>query len=794
MTRIKKLFLFVLVAAMTVALSLGIASCGEEEKPVTYTVTVTCEDESALSGVKARLEKEGKKSEEKALSGGKASFELEAGTYTVVLTGVPDEYSYETKTVTENAPNASVTLTKKTDPPDGLVFYTVTVTCEDETALSGVKVRLMLGTTVAEEQPLSDGKASFKLAPANYTATLTGVPAGYTYEPKTLVGPNYNVTIALTKVSSSADVTVKVAAGTDIFGKSQGETLLKNAQVKIYRAVTDKEPVASAVTDESGAAHFENLTAGRYLVNVNGKEFSGVAIEGGAAAVTLNEKLGSKYAPFVWTVGKNEVPFTREALESLGDDSVYYTLTVSEKGLYSFDADNYNVNVTCDAIEGDLNYTDDHIAVELTAGTVYTFACTSTGALADSGEFGYAVTVTKGDTQEGGTTPDPDNPDPDKPDPDTPSGPWSGSGTAAQPYIIGTLVGEYKDITVEFDGATYNMVYFKYMPEADGSYTVTLTKPENALMTFVGARPVVGQVNPVLSGAEGGFLSADIKLTKGTAFTIQITGNDEAENPASFSCSFKVETYTEPAAKKGSVYDPETLADLLGTHVVTTANTYYCHYRSAEAGVYAVSTAYSQGIVFSVRTELDPDPNNYDIPKGKKIYDFKLSISDLGKFELEADKDYYFAVSSNAQGEASGAEATLNFTIEKFVAGEPDGTQANPYPLETLFGEHTYEVDGAGSYFEFTLTAQTKVKVTAIASRYYIEFIGSTRWMPTKDGEQKEFTLSAGKVILHLYNYENKKVTAHIKIEQVGSGTAASGETAAAAVYALSPADGKKSV
>ena len=97
MTRIKKLLFFVLIAAMTVALSLGIVACGEE-KTVTYTVTVTCEDESVLSGVKALLEKDGKKSEDKALSGGKASFELEAGSYTVVLTGVPAEYTYEQKT------------------------------------------------------------------------------------------------------------------------------------------------------------------------------------------------------------------------------------------------------------------------------------------------------------------------------------------------------------------------------------------------------------------------------------------------------------------------------------------------------------------------------------------------------------------------------------------------------------------------------------------------------------------------------------------------------------------------
>ena len=588
MTRIKKLLFFVLIAAMTVALSLGIVACGEE-KTVTYTVTVTCEDESVLSGVKALLEKDGKKSEDKALLGGKASFELEAGSYTVVLTGVPAEYTYEQKTVTESAPNVSVALTKKSDQPaDGLVSYTVAVTCEDESVLSGVKVRLMLGTTVAEEKALSDGKADFKLQPGNYIVTLTGVPAGYTYETKTFTSPNTAVTIALTKVSSSADITVKVAAGKDMFGEDRPETLLQNAQVDFYRSETDMRPVASATTNGSGVAHFDTLAAGTYRLSVNGKEIPNFVVKDGAATVTLNEKLGSEVAPLVWTVGENEVPFTQEVLDSLAGEgtdageNIYYTLVVQEGGVYSFDADE-NALVTSDIFEDGLSYTDRHLAVTLAAGTVYTFACSSGGEV--NGTFGYTVTVTKGNTQEGGTTPDPDTPDV----PEKPTAPWRGSGTEADPYEIETLVGEFKDVYVKYDGTAFKTVYFKYTPAADGSYTVTLTEPGNAIVTFVGAKPVVGYVDPVLSGTEGGVRSADIKLAQGTAFTIKITGNDEAENLVTFSCSFKVETYTAPAAKKGSVYDPDTLTTLLGTHVLTTANTYYYHYHSAEAGVYALS-------------------------------------------------------------------------------------------------------------------------------------------------------------------------------------------------------------
>ena len=683
MTRIKKLLFFVLIATMTVALSLGIVACGEE-KTVTYTVTVTCEDESVLSGVKALLEKDGKKSEDKALSGGKASFELEAGSYTVVLTGVPEEYTYEQKTVTESAPNVSVALAKKSNlPADGLAAYTVTVTCEDESVLAGVKVRLMLGTTVAEEKTLSDGKADFRLQPGDYLVTLVGVPAEYTYEQKTFTEPDSAVTIALTKISKAADVTVKVAAGKDMFGKDRPETLLQNAHVDFYRSETDIKPVASATTNESGVAHFDELAAGTYLVNVNGKEHRNVSVSGGAATVTLNEKLGSGVAPLVWTLGENEVPFTQEALESLGESNVYYTLVVQEDGVYSFDADNYNVNVTCDAIEGDLNYTDDHIAVTLTAGTVYTFACSSTGALAESGNFGYTVTVTKGNTQEGGTTPDPDTPDV----PEKPTAPWKGSGTEAEPYEIETLVGEFKNVYVEYDGTAFTTVYFKYTPAADGSYTVTLTEPGNAIVTFVGASPAVGAVYPQLN-AESGVLSVSLKIKKGTAFMIRITGNDEAKKTATFLCSFKVETYTEAAAKKGSVHNPDTLAELLGTHTVTTANTYYYLYHATAAGTYTVSTTYSQGIVFTVRTELNPD--KFGAPTGKKLFSRKLSAGDLGKFELEADKDYYFAISSGSDGEASGAEETLNFTMENSMEGtataieQVGGTAATPAAVYSL--------------------------------------------------------------------------------------------------------------
>lgn len=74
------------------------------------------------------------------------------------------------------------------DDEYGYVNYTVIVECEDEDALADVQVSLLKqdGKTAGEAQPLTDGIATFTLAPATYTVKLSGLKEGYEYPETTL--------------------------------------------------------------------------------------------------------------------------------------------------------------------------------------------------------------------------------------------------------------------------------------------------------------------------------------------------------------------------------------------------------------------------------------------------------------------------------------------------------------------------------------------------------------------------------------------------------------------------------
>ncbi len=906
MSRIKKFLLIALAAVTVICLSLGAAACGEdekEEKTVNYSVTVVCDDPAVLVGVKVQLTKNGTPTEAKPLVNGKAVFALEAGEYTVSLFGVPDDYTYESKTLTAAAPEATVTLTKK---PEETVGYTVTVVCDDPAVLVGVKVRIMKGSETAGEQALKEGKANFTLAAGNYTATLTGVSADYTFEPGRLTAAAPDVTITLAKKTIDVDLTVKIAAGKDVFGGDHAETALKGATVALYASKQDIKPVATAKTDEGGKAHFDAIAKAVYLVSVNGEENGNLMISEETAELTLNVKFGSKTAPLTWTVGENHLAFTQQILESLGDAAVYYTLSVPKDGLYSFDADNRNVNIQSDLFE---LVSDRHATAELTAGVLYTFACSSVGA----DGFAYTVTVSEGDTgqdvppapsvpwegagtksdpyrvvtiadvyelqcssqseifftytasesknyllsleagssplvfqigdarhelsgeqtaefslaagtvlfsvtpaadgqtallrfriaEKAATDPDPDKPDPDNPDPPGPVDPDKPDpdkpdpddpkpdGTQEHPYPITVLIGSYENIRVEYTGTQFKDVYYTYLPKADGNYTMTLTRPGIAVISLTGARPVAGQnVVPYLNADR---LSADFRLTAGKELIICVSGDDDDSSgkaPATFTCSFTIAAYVEPEAEQGSAHNPAPLGELLGTHVIEKGGGRYYLYHSSEAGKYFVSTTHQYGITFTVRTELTFD--DFGAPAGTPYYRATLGAGDKGVFELEADKDYYISVSSNYDNGDSGfspeggAAGSVDFTIENWTAGEPDGTQANPYPLETPFGEHAFKkVDETGVYYTFTLAEETTVTVTAHTKYFCLQFNSLTRWQVTSSGAPKTFTLPAGTVVLHVWNMQSGEADVSFKIEKTSaSATSATGAGTASAVTA----------
>ena len=79
--------------------------------------------------------------------------------------------------------------------------YTVNVTCDDDAALENVKVQVKNenGEKVGEKE-LTEGKATFELAPANYTATLSGVAEEYVFEDGVLTATEKECTIEVARL------------------------------------------------------------------------------------------------------------------------------------------------------------------------------------------------------------------------------------------------------------------------------------------------------------------------------------------------------------------------------------------------------------------------------------------------------------------------------------------------------------------------------------------------------------------------------------------------------------------
>lgn len=178
-----KLFKRIMLATLSLCMTLGIvgflAACGDTKNnndDVEYTVTVTCNEASVLTGVKVGLASaqggsvEG--GEARALTDGKATFTAAAGTYNVVLSGVPDTYQYENKTVSKEIPAVIVVLTLKNvgpDPDDGKVTidakYNGTWSNKDHTVVvdaanGAIKLDGVAATDIAKAE---DGGYTFKV-------------------------------------------------------------------------------------------------------------------------------------------------------------------------------------------------------------------------------------------------------------------------------------------------------------------------------------------------------------------------------------------------------------------------------------------------------------------------------------------------------------------------------------------------------------------------------------------------------------------------------------------------------
>ena len=267
----QRFFKTILYLGLLLCLMLGVVSVAaactdepdenEEIQSVTYTVTVTCDDAIILSTVKVQLSKEDgtAATEAKSLTKGSVSFELEKGTYTVVITGAAG-YEYAETTLTAENFTATVALVPEgtlsggnTDEED--VTYTVTVTLPDNTPIANLMVQL--GSHLAKTN--SAGVATFSLPAATYKVHIdenqTAYPALHTFDNAkyTVSATVLNITVVFDPVETmDFSVGLVYKSGSPVVGMTVAlhrTTNDENAGKKVDAVAT-----ASAVTNSKGVA------------------------------------------------------------------------------------------------------------------------------------------------------------------------------------------------------------------------------------------------------------------------------------------------------------------------------------------------------------------------------------------------------------------------------------------------------------------------------------------------------------------------------------------------------------
>lgn len=245
-------------AIFSVACNPAPDDAGSEGSKVTYSVTVTTESSDiTLTSLKAQWLKGTSVAAEKALDkDGKATAELDAGNYTVKLTGLPAGYTCADATVTKD--NPATTLEIKTVAQQNIT-YVVTVTAPDGITLpANVTAQLYSGdTAVGEAVTVEEGEASFTALAGEYTVKLANLPAYLTYN-----------TVTLTASAKTAEIKL---------GYSQG-TIVAVAMVTLPEGITvdglavqlysGNEEYGAPITVSEGRASI-SVPYGSYTIKLN---------------------------------------------------------------------------------------------------------------------------------------------------------------------------------------------------------------------------------------------------------------------------------------------------------------------------------------------------------------------------------------------------------------------------------------------------------------------------------------------------------------------------------------------
>ncbi len=592
-------------------------------------------------------------------------------------------------------------------PTPETVTYTVHVVCADD-VLGGVHVRILHEETEAGESALTDGTAQFSLEAGDYTATLTGVPQGYTFEDAVLTeaAPEATITVnapsvtpppppaeqiayTVTVVCSDdvlTGVRVQLMAGADL----AGETPLVNGKAEFLLAPGTYSVVLVGLPEGySAPAATVSAEAPTALVAVTGSPlereysyevtltysqatdvFGGTHAAGPAAGIPV-------------TLYESELSTVAVASKNTdAEGKVQFTLT----------GKSYYVAVSA------RNYRIPAKAVR----TLTAEAPALTLALEAKGVFG------------------------------------------SQEAPLTLTVGENAvPLTKEILNA-YGSVAYLFVPPATATYYFTTSSALANVTAEIFPEGIVGAQKDVSaalkadmpyliyasSRAEEGDLSYTLTISDTPAPPEEVDPDEPLpENPwegegtkaAPYAVKNLVGKYEVPVA-----WDGESFAEVWFT------------YTAQEAGHYAAKGVSGDYLVSfnSGRFFINPGSPSVD-------------------FTLEAGETLSFCVSNF--NEDSTSSFTAVFEIAVYVAPPAAlGSIEKPEDLSALLGKHTFRFDGQAYFYRYTETAGTSyLATTAYAGGIHITFrlgpdakIEDKTILPSIDvaaGATERFTLEAGK-------------------------------------------------
>lgn len=258
----------------------GTGDGGNAVEKVAYSVAVTSEDEIDFRAISAKwMSGSADAASSKLGQDGKASVQLEPGSYAVTLAGVPEGYSVspESMNVSKTIRDAQFTITKDVQAP---MSHSVTVTVTAGTGVTipnGLTIQLYNGTEPeGTPVPLTGTSATLTVPNGDYfSAVLVGLPDYLQAEAQSITTATKSVTFTVSL--KSVDYTVTVDAD---------EAILDEITVTF----SDASGAVSGATELAltGGSVTKSLLAGDYTVTIDVPE--GYSADKASAQVTATDR------------------------------------------------------------------------------------------------------------------------------------------------------------------------------------------------------------------------------------------------------------------------------------------------------------------------------------------------------------------------------------------------------------------------------------------------------------------------------------------------------------------------